>query len=54
MLNTGLLKPDTNEETITDEDGNTTTVKKHSLKITIPPLSIIVLKPVLKLRRSKP
>ncbi|HRG29468.1 MAG TPA: 1,4-alpha-glucan branching protein GlgB [Chitinophagales bacterium] len=54
LLNTGLLKPDTNEETITDEDGNTTTVKKHSLKITIPPLSLIVLKPVLKLRRSKP
>ena len=53
LLNAGLLKPETIEENTTDDDGNTTLTKRHSLKITIPPLTLIVLKPVLKLRRSK-
>ena len=53
LLNGGLLKPDTIDVTTTDEDGNETVTKKHQLKITIPPLSFIVLKPVLKLRRAK-
>jgi 1,4-alpha-glucan branching enzyme len=53
LLNGGLLKPDTIDVTTTDEDGNETITKKHQLKITIPPLSFIVLKPVLKLRRAK-
>jgi len=52
ILNEGLLKPDTEESTATNEAGEEYAVKNHSLKITIPPLSLIVLKPVTKLRRS--
>ena len=47
LLNAGLLKPETRAEQ--SDNGE---VKKHSLKLTLAPLSLIVLKPVVKLRRS--
>lgn len=46
LVNTGLLKP----ETITEQT-DTGEIKKHQLKLTVPPLSMIILKPVAKLRR---
>ncbi len=47
LLNAGLLKPETiSEQTESGE------VKKYRLKLTLPPLSLIVIKPVAKLRRS--
>ena len=47
LLNSGLLKP---EIKINSEE--TDEVKQFELAITIPPLSLLVLKPVAKLRRS--